>query len=268
MTAPAPRALLLTDDPEPIRAVAPLKMHWHPPTPGRPEARARCAILCLPIQGGDYDVSTYFACFFASLGFHALRFERREEWLDASRTIPEMGHLAQQYVRDIQRGTDQWLAMPEVPDLRLGLFGVSMGAKMGTVVSAALGDRLHARVLCIGGADMADVLMRGRDEEIDRFRADMLARLQVEPDELRRRFAEVLDPIDAALHAPHVDTDTTLFVAARFDRVVPWSNSVRLWQALGRPKRVILPTGHYSAALFIPWIRSLSRRWFDRLLVN
>ncbi len=242
-------------------------MHWHPPSPGRPAARAAAGIVCLPIQGGDYDVSTYFARYFASLGYHALRLERREEWLDASRSIDEMGALARQYVRDVERSVDQWLAMEEVPALRLGLFGVSMGAKMGTVASAALGPRIRARVLCIGGADMADVLMRGRDEEIDRFRADLMDRLGVPPEELRRRLAEVLDPLDAARHAPQVDPATTLFFGARFDRVVPWSNSVRLWEALGRPKRYILPTGHYSAALCIPWIKWLSRRWFDRLLV-
>ena len=57
-----------------------------------------------------------------------------------------------------------------------------------------------------------------------------------------------------------------LLVSARFDRVVRWNRSQALWNAIGHPRRVVLPCGHYSAALFVPLIKLLSRRWFDRHL--
>ena len=138
---------------------------------------------------------------------------------------------------------------------------------MGVAV-AANEPRIKASVLCIGGADLADILMTANDEEVNLYRKDLSTRLGVPEPELRPMMAAALDPYDAAREAPKMSADSTLFIAARFDAVVRWRNSVRLWEALGRPKRVILPTGHYSAVVFVPYIRLISRRWFDRLLLG
>jgi hypothetical protein len=43
-------------------------------------------------------------------------------------------------------------------------------------------------------------------------------------------------------------------VRAAFDRTMPSRNSSFLWECLGRPKRITLPTEHYTSALFLPWI--------------
>ena len=258
-------ALTLTPDPAPTFAEGEVRMHWHVAAPHA--SRNACGIISLPIQGGDYEVSTHFANYFAKKGFHVLRFERRAEWLDASRPITALGLLAAQYRRDIIRGIDQWLERPDNPTQRLGLMGVSMGAMIGAGV-AGMDKRIKASVLCIGGGDMSDVIMKGRDTELDLFRHDLAARLGLDEQALLPRLRSALDPIDGTVYAPNVPRERTLFFGARFDRVVPWRNNRLLWEALGRPRRWVLPCGHYSAAAFVPLIRWLSARHFERWLVE
>ncbi len=259
------RSFELAEDPEPIYGEGHLTLHWHVATPH--PRRGKVGIVSLPIQGGDYDVSTHFANHYARKGFHVLRFERRAEWLEAKRPVADLARLALQYRRDVARGIDQWLLMEDVPVERLGLMGVSMGAMVGAGV-AGTDPRIEAVVLCIGGGDMADVLMHGRDDELDQYRLDLAARLDVETDALAPLFSEALDPVDSTVHARNIASERTLFFGARFDRVVPWRNNVLLWEALGRPRRWTLPCGHYSGVLFVPLIRWLAARHFDRLLLS
>jgi hypothetical protein len=49
--------------------------------------------------------------------------------------------------------------------------------------------------------------------------------------------------------APYVATERVLLVAATFDDVVRPRYQDLLWEALGRPGRMSVPLGHYSAAL-------------------
>ena len=249
-------------DPAPRFNGGSVDMVWH--RPRTETTRGQYAILCLPIQGGDYEVSTRFARHFASRGFHALRFERRAEWLDASRPLDELAALVEQFVKDVELGVSQWLALTDNPVTRIGLFGVSMGAKIGTLVTAN-DPRIEGAVLCIGGADLEEVLLTGRDGELDQYREALLAAPGETLATLREKLINALSSVRLTEQAPRCVPRPLLMFAARFDRVVPWSASVRLHQALDRPPRVTLPCGHYSAALFIPLIQWRSVRFFDDL---
>ncbi|MGM0578140.1 MAG: hypothetical protein ACQEXJ_20615 [Myxococcota bacterium] len=233
--------------------------------PRREGRRSRVGLVVLPIQGGDYEVSTHFAEGYAKAGFRVLRFERRAEWLDAARPLRDLARLVVQSRRDVRRAMGWWLDQPDGPE-RLGLFGVSMGAGIGSAV-AGVDDRIGASVLCIGGTGMAEVLTRTRDAEVRAWRDEVSRRLGLSVPALRTHLQRVMGDLDPHHDAAGMDPSTTLFVAARFDRVIFWPNSRRLWEAIGRPRRVVLPTGHYSAAAFVPFIRAMSRRWFDRHLL-
>lgn len=240
-----------------------LRAHWH--LPDQQNARNGWGIVCLPIQGGDYEISTLFARYFASLGYHVLRFERRTEWLDPELPLELLAQLVPRFVSDVSRLIDGWLFDKEAPNAEaIGLFGVSMGAITGTMV-AANDPRVRAAVFCIGGGGLDDILVHGRDTELDEWRDAVSASLGGRSafDRLAREFVGSIDLLGAA---EKIDESRALFVGARFDRVVPWSASVRLWKAMGRPRRAILPTGHYSAVVALPWIKWAARRHFDRLL--
>ncbi len=236
-----------------------LRAHWL--RPKRESARNAQGIVCLPIQGGDYEVSTLFAEYFAKQGYHVLRFERRAEWLDPSIALPVLAQLVPRFVQDVSRVLDEWLSRKGAPSA-LGLFGVSMGAMTGTLLTAAE-PRIGPVVLCIGGANLEDILVEGRDTELNEWREALSAKLGS-----REAFNEearaAVGAIDLTAAAASIDPSRALFVAARFDRVVPWSASVRLWEALRRPRRITLPTGHYSAVMGVPLIKSAARKHFDR----
>lgn len=251
---------IVVEDPAPLDIPGTgVVAHWY--RPQRVHARNAVGIVVLPIQGGDYEVSTLFAEAFAKRGFHTLRFERRYEWLDPSVPLDVLARLVPQYVADIRRGIDLWLERADAPQ-RLGLFGVSMGAITGTLLAAA-DPRLRATVLCIGGGGLGDILVHGRDEELDAWRLAVAEELGG-PEAFVDAARGLAEHVDVLGQAPRVPTDSTFFIAARFDRVVPWFASRQLWQALGRPRRTILPTGHYSAVVAVPWIKHAAARWFDR----
>lgn len=255
--------LHLPDPPGCLFPGAGVVMHWH--RPARLNGRSGAGIVCLPIQGGDYDVSTLFARGFARMGFQALRFERRAEWLEADRELSDLARLARQFPADVRAGIDHWLGLGVVDPQRLGLFGVSMGAVMGAAVAGA-DPRVRASVLCIGGADLPEIVMTADDEEVNQYRKDLAARLGVDEPELRPLLHAALDGLDLSEAARAVDPATSLFFSARFDHVVRWPRNQELWELTGRPRRWVLPCGHYSAVVFVPLIKWLSRRWFDRLL--
>ena len=231
--------------------------HWHKPL----KDTGKQGIVVLPIQGGDYEISTLFARHFAKKGHHALRFERRAEWLDAALPPEALGVLLRHFKDDVSRGIDRWLEdAPVGPEL--GLFGVSMGAISGTLVAAGE-PRLRRRMLVMGGGPLADILGSARDAEINQYRADLAARLGVAEADLVPMFEETFEGLEPLDHAPALDPADTLMVSSRFDRVVRYEYQTRLWEALGQPRRVTLPCGHYSAVVFVPWIKHLANRWFD-----
>jgi len=262
MTENAQR-IVLPDETPPLFPGEGVVMHLHPPRKSGP--RNDVGIIVLPIQGGDYEISTLFANYFSKIGFQALRFERRAEWLDASRDVSELKVLVETFLADVSRGIDWWLEKADNRPKRIGLFGVSMGANTGAVVAAGE-PRIEASVLPLGGGDLADILMTAHDEEINQYRKDLSARLGVDEPALRPMFEEALGPVDNLNFAHGMNADTTLFISAWFDRVVRYANATRLWECIGRPKRITLPCGHYSTIVFLPLVKLWARRWFDRFL--
>lgn len=264
MATSAPQRIALSDEtPSKVPGDGSVA-HWYRPTVPHPTRNAR-GIVCLPIQGGDYQVSTLFAEYFSRQGYHTLRFERRAEWLDSEVDLATLAELVPHFVSDIRRTLDHWLTLPDAPAAsELGLFGVSMGAMTGTLLAAS-DERFGATVLCIGGGELSDILLEGSDGELNVWRDILVQRLGGR-EAFEREVRARVQPIGVLHAAEAVDTARTLFIAARFDRVVPWSASKRLWKALGEPKRITLPTGHYSAALGVPLIKRVATRWFDQHL--
>jgi hypothetical protein len=73
------------------------------------------------------------------------------------------------------------------------------------------------------------------------------------PRELQRAIRENLG-FDPGRFARAIDPGKVLFITAAFDHTMPTRNSSLLWECLGRPRRITLPTEHYTSALFLPWI--------------
>ena len=55
-------------------------------------------------------------------------------------------------------------------------------------------------------------------------------------------------------------------VNGAFDRVMPGARADALWQALGQPLRVKLPSGHYQTLPFLWYAAGRGADHFDRAL--
>ena len=224
----------------------------------------RAGILLLPIQAAEYEVSTYFAEYFASKGFPCLRFERRAEWLLPDRDFQELALLIREYVIDVRRGLHWWRASGRVDPDGIGLFGVSMGAIIGSMAAALERPSIQASVLVIGGCCFADILMTADDEEINEIRRQWLLRSGEGEEHLSGELHRALDPVDPLRLASGLDPSSTLMIHARFDHVVRYPLATSVWEEAGRPERIVIPTGHYSSVLYIRYIRWKAAKWFRR----
>ncbi len=259
--------------PEPQDSLFPADgVRAHLELPVTPDQRSRAAVVVLPPTGGDYAETRLFSEPLAAAGFTVLRFERRAEWLfeqgdgrGAAREPEAIARLAEQYARDVRAGLAWLRARPGVDPARMGILGISLGAMLAARVASAEPD-LAAVVLLIGGAGLADIVRSARDREVGQYRAALASRHGCAEAGLAPRLHAAFDALDDEPVLARLGRERTLLVNARFDAVVRRPYADRLWQGSGRPERSLLPCGHYSSLLFVPWIRRRVRGWFERRL--
>ncbi|MBK7975184.1 MAG: hypothetical protein IPK07_18510 [Deltaproteobacteria bacterium] len=235
-----------------------------------PHAGSDALIVVLPILGGDYSETDYFARGLADRGFATLRFDRKADVLDSEGDFQLVARRIRNTVVDVRRGIDLLasgspLARQPMAFSRVGLLGISLGSMIGSLI-AAYDPRVDATALVLTGGDFAEVLDHARDEvEVKAFLAGLESR-GYDADRIRHEAHWYLDAVDPLRHAASLDPSTTLMVQGRFDPIVPFDVGTWLWEAAHRPERVVLPTGHYSAVLFLPYIEGLIEDHFERHL--
>ena len=209
------------------------------------------SIIMLPILGGDYDVTLGIADFFAARGFNVLHFERKSGLFES----PEKGLARAREVMiasvvDQRRGIDWWLTRPEVDARRLGVCGVSMGGFQASLLMA-VDRRVKAGAFLLNGGNIPELLFVSREPSVVDYVKDLEKRTGLTRDQLREDARKQLADIDPVVFAPNLDPARVLTISGRFDWVVPMALSTQWWEAAGRPNRIILPTGHYSAVFAV-----------------
>jgi hypothetical protein len=71
------------------------------------------------------------------------------------------------------------------------------------------------------------------------------------------------DPIALS---PYVDRTRLLMFIALADRTIGRANAFRLRNALGKPRTVFLPLGHYTALLSLPYLKHAGWRFLQEQL--
>ena len=227
--------------------------------PGR-----RPAILFNPILGGDYPLERGICRFLAGHGFHVAMVHRKTLKISPTQPVAQIELLLRQGVIRIRQVVD-WMASNErVDPLRMGSFGISMGG-IATVITAAVEPRLRVHVVALAGGPIADILVASHDGLLAKPRARYLAHNAMDLatlDRLLRRDIRT-DPVRLA---PYVETGKLLMFISVFDRTIGFSNSMRLWRALGQPRVAFLPCGHYTAYLLLPYLKHASLHFFQKTL--
>jgi dienelactone hydrolase len=220
-------------------------------------------ILILPMLGGKYPLERFFAKYFARHGLASV-IVHREDYNRTPESAEEINTLFHQTVLDNKRAIDWLQTRREVDASRLGVFGVSMGAIKGALLTP-LEPRIDASVLAMPAGDLPYVLTYSTEHGIARRRAEFLKTKNLTEEELRAHLEKGMtcDPIRVA---QYVDPKKVLLVLAAWDTTVPIKKGLELRAKMGKPQTIVVASGHYTAALYVFYLRHRTLLFFkDRL---
>lgn len=225
-------------------------------------------ILVLPVMAApNIWIERRFINRFVREGFAVMwlempyQFHRRPDPLGPSgqvflaRTGKRLAGNFRQSVLDARRALS-WLAkQPGVDPKRIGLFGISLGALVGSAVYSVDPVPKYA-VFLLGGADFPSLL------ENSSMTGPFVRKSAISPDSLRRAFAGI-DPLDYA----DLNADKELLlINAKSDDVIPKENGLKLKSAFPKARQRWVSLGHYSAILHLIWLPGfVSRDFISRL---
>lgn len=247
------------DDPENKEVVC-----WHYRQKG---AQPKAGILVLPILGGDYGPSKIVSEYLANRGFDVLRFERKSIIFNSKTGLEGTRKVFIRTIVDVRRGIDWWLRQPNVNKETLGVCGISMGGLQASILMG-VDRRIKAGVICLNGGDIATLLMVTKEGELVDFRNDLMRTNGWNEEKLLQEAKRQLGDIDPLRFASNIDPKKVLQITARYDRTVPYDFASKWYFAAHRPDRIILPSGHYSAVFYFPYILSKTQKHFEQVFIH
>ncbi len=223
--------------------------------PRTDERVSRPGVLVLPVLYDRFGLASgTLARYLAEQGFTALELRSGPSFLEHVRVTrdgsgPTSEDVEIEMIRDGRRALDWLCSQPGVDGNHLGIIGISHGAMIAPCVMAAE-SRLHAGVFCMGGAHEAMIVARSREPSVRRFRERIMrAHGLTNPDDLLRLPQALASRTEPMRYAPGVDPRSVLLFKTRLDRAVVPEAQDKLWEALGRPRRITLPLGHLGFGL-------------------
>lgn len=224
--------------------------------PNSAAGRKLPAVLILPVMAApNVWIETRFAHRFLRDGLAVMwlemptQFHRRPDPSEPSgqvflaRTPKRLAANFRQSVLDARRALGVLAARPEADPDRLALFGISLGAIVGSL-TYSLDARPRYAVFLLGGADLPALLVHS--SMTGRFARKM----GIKPEELRKAW-NGLDPL---VYRERNKEKPVLLVNARSDSVIPRENADKLAEAFPAARRFWVPFGHYSAILHMFWM--------------
>ncbi len=226
-------------------------------------------LLISPIMGGSNKIAKHFAVYLSKRGYHCMVVHRPPnffEGIEYPKVIDSLLRMA--VIRD--RMALDWLCQrEEVDSSRLGSFGVSYGG-IKNVILAGVEPRLKVNIFALAGGDLASLFMQSNLEELEAFRQRLIEKEGIDLKSFERDMRKLIKA-EPLKFAPYIDARRTLLILARMDHTVPRRNGELLREALGYPRTVYIPAGHYSTALYTgmvynPYLDTLVHQFFDEHL--
>jgi len=211
------------------------------------------AVVVTPILGGDNEVAKLMAEALAANGVHAAIVLRAGTYLDPGRPDANVEAVLRTSIVDRRRAVDWLQQQAEVDPERIGAFGVSMGGII-TAAFVAVEPRVRSSVMVMAGGDLPNLVRSSEERSLRKFMSRR-AEQGLDADAVEASLRRALDGLDPLALGRHVDARAVLLFTTRWDASVPAANQERLYDAIGRPERYALPTGHYSAMVYLPYLR-------------
>ena len=221
-------------------------------------------LLILPMLGGSYTLEKYFACYFAKRGFACVIVHREQPPKDSGLDVLDV--LLKQSVLDNRQALDWIETRPELNAQRIGVFGISMGAIKGALLTP-LDPRVRAATLGLVGGDIPYILTYTTEHGISRRREAILRDQDLTLLQLHEKLSQGIH-CDPKAVAAFVDPKKVLLILGAFDTVVPIKKGLELRKQMGKPETILVPTGHYSAILFLPYIQRQCWKFFEKKLAD
>jgi len=170
-------------------------------------------------------------------------------------------------VKDARRLLDWLVTRDDVDPGRIASAGVSLGGIQACLLHSA-DKRVRAGFYVLAGANPSELLYDSREQPVRSYRDNVLRKLSLSTrEEFVAHMRPLTNSIDPALRASAIKPASVLLATGRFDHVIPPAQSEQLWEALGRPKRIRLPIGHYQLLPFFWWLMARGADHFDEVLV-
>lgn len=254
-----------------LRFASPVKSPWpandtvwaHLLVPSGARAGKTAAVLVLPVMAApNVWIETRFTERFARDGLVVMwvemptQFHRRplasmpSGQVFLARTPERLAANFRQSVLDARRALGVLSARPEVDPGKVVVFGISLGALVGSVVYS-VDPRPRLGVFLLGGADFPSL---ARDGSLS---GPFVRKMGIQDAALRRAW-KGLDPLD---YKEKNAGKPALLINARSDTVIPRANALLLASAFPAARQVWVPLGHYTAILHLVWLpRWVSKR--------
>ncbi|MHB2026336.1 MAG: alpha/beta hydrolase family protein [Elusimicrobiota bacterium] len=126
---------------------------------------------------------------------------------------------------------------------RIGIFGISLGALVGSAVYSVDTTPKYA-VFLLGGADFPDLVERSA------MTKSFMRRLSITPAEIAKSWPG-LDPLD---YRAKNKGKPVFLMNGWFDDIIPRANARKLKAAFPDSRQVLVPFGHYSAIVNLFWL--------------
>ena len=218
-------------------------------------------VMVLPMSGGGYSIERHFASYFASRGYAAI-IVHRDKIPKEQQMIEILNPMIRRVVLDHKRVIDWIETQPEMDAGKIGIFGISLGG-IKSAMLAPLENRIQAAIIGLAGGDIPYILTYSTEPGLVKRREEFLKQRNLSPEKAEEALRKIITR-DPLIYAPYVDPHKVLLVLARYDTVVPIAKGLELKEKMGNPETIMIPSGHYTAVLSIPYIKSESFDFFEK----
>ncbi|HTL48825.1 MAG TPA: hypothetical protein VL688_12265 [Verrucomicrobiae bacterium] len=210
----------------------------------------------------DLFFERFFARYFAANGLATAIMDRNIFSFDHSLGLEQLHDYLSATLSRNQALLDHLLGRGDIDPEKTGSFGMSFGA-VANFLWASRDKRLSSHVFVLPGGNIPEIFVASEDPLMRSYLRAALARTGYSKTQLCQALREVftLDPMEVC---GEIDPASILMVLARFDRVIPYRYGKQLREKLGRPETILLPLGHYTSILTIPWLKKTGLNFFKK----